>query len=252
MSIMLLALAAGQPLQPVGKWVVSYNQSDCTMQRSFGEADHIATFGFRPTPTQVSGDLVLVLPGRAGERRGKGRVTLQPGDRTFTVDWARGALAGDKHGFRISVEQPFWDALPSAQAISFDIGEPQPVVAALGTMVGPMAAVKACGDDLLRHWGADPDHVVRLEQPATVARWFDLDAYPPDALRAHEQGRVYALTLFDQSGTPVDCHVVVKSGSLALDQATCDIMMHRGRVAADSRAPERRFLFVPVRWVLPD
>ena len=118
-------------------------------------------------------------------------------------------------------------------------------------MTGALKAVQVCGDDLLRSWGVDPANLVRLEQPASLAALFGPGQYPSEAVRNGEQGRVGALTLFDRAGKPTRCTVTLQSGSATLDRVTCEIMMRRGRVPADDKAPERRFLFVPVRWVLP-
>lgn len=248
---LLLAAAPAPSLQPAGKWVVSYNEADCTLQRSFGDAARPTVFGFKPAPTQISGDLVLLLPGPAIKGNGRGTVTLEPGGQTFKVEWARGPLANERHGIRMEVERPFWEALERARDIRFDVGEDQPVAAALGTMEGAFASVRQCGDDLLRHWGADPAHMVKLDLPETAARWFTANEYPSAAVRAGEQGRVSTLTLFDQRGSPERCIVVKTSGSLALDQKTCSIMMRRARVPSDPAAVARRFVFLPVRWILP-
>ncbi len=251
LPLLIASLAATAPLRPAGKWVVSYNPADCTLQRTFGEATKLTVFGFKPAPTQMSGDLVLLVPGGANPGRGKGTVTLEPSGTRYTVDWARGPLKGDRHGYRMWVEKPFWDALPSAELIRFDIGEPAPIAAALGPMQAAFAAVKACGDDLLRSWGADPARLVQLEQPDTAARWFSASEYPAGAIAAGEEGRVSTLTLVDASGAPLKCTVVATSGSAALDQRTCSIIMRRARMKEVGNSSETRFFFLPVRWALP-
>lgn len=250
--LVLAATAASPPLPPTGKWVVSYNQEDCTLQRDFGDPKSPVVFGFKPAPTNISGDLVLLLPGPGkGTRRGKGSVTLLPGGDRFDAAWASGPLAGERHGVRFGAERAFWAALANAGAITFDVGEPQPITAALPALKGALAAVKACGDDLLRGWGVDPANAAPLDSIERVAGRFGPDAYPNEALSAGQQGRVGALTLFDRAGKPVSCRVVITSKAVSLDRRTCEIMMIKSRVVADPKGPEQRFLYLPVRWVLP-
>ena len=55
------------------------------------------------------------------------------------------------------------------------------------------------------------------------------DDYPPAALRAEQQGRADATLLINEFGRAENCGVVNSSGSIALDQATCDILMRRAR-----------------------
>lgn len=252
-AFVALAALAQQPLQPTGKWTVSYNDNDCTAQRSFGDAAKPVVFGFKPAPTNISGDLVLVLPGRgaSGVRRGKGKVTLAPGGERFDMQWASGPLAGDRHGFRLGVDKPFWDALPKAASITFELGTAGPVAASLGSMAAPLKALAACGDDLLRQWGADPAAVIRDPDLETLARLFAPNIYPPEAQRKGEQGRVGSLTSFDRTGKAAECRLVILSGSKSLDATTCAVMKRQMRIPADAAAPEKRWLYVPVRWMLP-
>lgn len=84
---------------------------------------------------------------------------------------------------------------------------------------------------------------------------FGDDAYPPDAIRAGEQGRTTALLRIDASGTPISCAIKTSSGSPSLDAATCSIALRRARFdparEAQGKAISSTYT-LPVRWVLPD
>jgi TonB family protein len=85
-------------------------------------------------------------------------------------------------------------------------------------------------------------------------QYFGADAYPPEAIRAEEQGRVVATVDIDASGTATGCKATVSSGSTALDAKTCAIATTNVKYAPalDSRGRHVAGSYVlPVRWVLP-
>lgn len=85
-------------------------------------------------------------------------------------------------------------------------------------------------------------------------QYFDADAYPPDALRAGEQGRVIARLEIDSTGRVVSCAVKTSSGSTSLDRTTCRIALDKITFtpATDRRGrPIATSYTLPVRWVLP-
>lgn len=89
-----------------------------------------------------------------------------------------------------------------------------------------------------------------LTAPADL---FGPDAYPPEAIRNDEQGRVVAQLAIGADGAVGQCTIVTSSGSAALDATTC----RQARTARFQPARDRRGRAVaiayrlPVRWVLP-
>ena len=67
--------------------------------------------------------------------------------------------------------------------------------------------------------------------PAAIApgSWFAGDAYPPEAARKGIEGSVRFEVNVDATGKPTACRVVQSSKSDLLDQATCQIVMAKGR-----------------------
>ncbi|MES2044931.1 MAG: energy transducer TonB [Pseudomonadota bacterium] len=96
---------------------------------------------------------------------------------------------------------------------------------------------------------SEPAHVL-----GNAGSFFGADAYPPEAIRAEEQGRSVAKVAIDANGIATGCTTAVSSGSASLDATTCSIAMtklhyvaardSRGRAVAGSYT-------LPVRWVLP-
>ncbi len=95
-------------------------------------------------------------------------------------------------------------------------------------------------------------------EPVQVAgnpgSYFGAEAYPLEAIRAKEQGRVVATVDVDAGGKAIHCKTSISSGSTSLDARTCAITLadvhfipardSHGHVTAGSYR-------LAVRWVLP-
>jgi TonB family protein len=64
-----------------------------------------------------------------------------------------------------------------------------------------------------------------VDNPGT---WFTADDYPVEALRKGEEGRVTFFVNVDASGAPTACYILTSSGSSALDNGTCAVVMKKG------------------------
>lgn len=60
------------------------------------------------------------------------------------------------------------------------------------------------------------------------SRWFGSDSYPPEAMRANEEGTVTFAVDVDAEGRPASCRIVRSSNSPSLDAETCAIVMEHG------------------------
>ncbi len=83
--------------------------------------------------------------------------------------------------------------------------------------------------------------------------WFPLSAYPPEARRRNEQGRVSVMLTIDPKGRPSACSVTSSSGSETLDKVTCDLAKRnaRFRPARKNGAPvESTYALRGIRWML--
>ena len=118
---------------------------------------------------------------------------------------------------------------------------------AIGLTFGTLALGLSSGAGA-RNKAAPP---VPVENPGT---WFGADAYPPEAIRAGAEGRTVVRVTVDEHGTPSQCYVAISAGHAALDTATCNLAMSRGRFTpgrdARGHALSSTYL-LPVRWVLP-
>lgn len=81
--------------------------------------------------------------------------------------------------------------------------------------------------------------------------WLGPDDYPPDALAAHAEGAVGFALSVDASGSVTGCTIAVSSGSGALDQQTCHLLMARAKFNAVAAGAAPRSFSSRLRWVLP-
>lgn len=86
-------------------------------------------------------------------------------------------------------------------------------------------------------------------------QFFSEDAYPAEAIRLREEGRVVAKLWIDTTGKVASCTVQTSSGSRSLDQATCDVALEKVvfEPARDRKGQAIAASYMlPVRWALPN
>lgn len=247
------ASASAGPLLPGGKWALDYAENACVVTRTFGRGADALTFGYRPFPTSLQGDLLLIRPLSGGPRqeRGRGEIVLQPSGARFPTEWAHAAIGAKATSvLRLRITDELGAALARSTGLTIDAGQTRRIALSTGRLDRLAGAVKACQDNLLRHWGADPAAMV--EAPETAWRWFRPEDYPVEAMRQGQGGRVVALVAMDRSGLPSLCKVVEQSGHAALDRATCATVRRNARMGVlGTGGPITRWMLLPVIWSLP-
>jgi TonB family protein len=99
--------------------------------------------------------------------------------------------------------------------------------------------------------GAGDIALVPLSAPVS---WISTDDDPADALRMNEQGKVRISLAIGADGVPSACHVDESSGSAALDERSCAILMERARFQPprDARGqPVEATYTRSIRWQIP-
>ena len=90
-----------------------------------------------------------------------------------------------------------------------------------------------------------------ITQPVT---WFGPNDYPPEAMRASEEGAVRFALKVSANGAVTGCDIVESSGSSTLDTQTCALAMRRAKFepAVDDRGNHIASTFTQrTRWVIP-
>jgi protein TonB len=86
------------------------------------------------------------------------------------------------------------------------------------------------------------------------SKWFTTDDYPPSALRAEAEGTTAVSWEISEAGRAENCVVTSSSGNAALDDATCKVILRKGKYspAVDQNgSPIRSRASRRVTWRMP-
>ena len=133
---------------------------------------------------------------------------------------------------------------PTSPPMAVPTGQPRPPSTPLSDRRFPLAGAE----------GADRP-ALNAEPTGNPASWFSHDDYPVEALRRNEEGRVMLRLKIDPHGIARACAIVSSSGSVILDDATCDLALRRSRFVA-ARDVEGKAVWGSwtsgIRWQLTD
>ncbi len=140
--------------------------------------------------------------------------------------------------------------------LTVSLGRSQPFRLELGPMGQPMTAMRACTDDLLRHWGFDPALDGKLRTgPVPVGNpgtWATTKDYPQGALRAGHSGNVRFRVDVADNGQVVGCRILFRTRPDEFADLTCRLISQRARFspALDAEGKSVKWFYISqVRWV---
>ncbi|WP_422059919.1 energy transducer TonB [Sphingopyxis sp.] len=233
-------------------WNINYADDYCRLQRMFGTGDEkVMLMIDRFSPSE---SFRLNLAGKRFSRSG----SVEAATVQFGADLPEQKLefyAGD-----LGKEVPAWLFIPNvrirplAEPIKEDeprkvtfseadeaavneirIGKPlkQQVVLQTGSMKGAFGALRACTDELLRHWGIDVDRhreVAQIARPiGSPGNWLRNSDYPGDMVVKGEPGMVQFRLVIGEDGLVRSCHVQQSTNSEGFDEAVCNALKRRAR-----------------------
>lgn len=128
----------------------------------------------------------------------------------------------------------------------------------LGSMGGPMIAMRGCIRQMIKSWGFDPNVIAgltKLPEPLmSQGLWVSAWDYPADSLRNRKEGVVYFRLDVAADGKVSRCTNLESTANKDLIVTTCQLMMRRARFkpALDANGqPVAAFFTSSVRWQLP-
>jgi TonB family protein len=254
--MMFALLLAGANPQLVNGWSIERGAERCVATRTAGGAhDTIKVEIKSPLSSDFGGTIQLSFPALAVPPASASpnapppepiRVTIAPTDISGIITYRDGvAMAA------MAVTSSQMDQVRRLSSLQVQLDNGPAIAVDLGGTPSPITALKACGDDVVRSWGADPTAVIGAGSPGRSASWFLSDDYPKDALRAGIEGRVVYLVSIDRAGKPMTCKVVATTGNASLDSRTCELALIRGVYAqAPTTAPDVRWAVGAVNWRL--
>jgi len=122
-----------------------------------------------------------------------------------------------------------------ASVTAIDIGRPlrHPLRLYTGPMKASFAAMDACTDELLTHWGIDVARYKTRSRPATPAdspgTWLKSGDYPMDMLQKGQPGIVEFRLAVGADGVPTACHIQQSTDPEGFDRTVCEKLMKRAR-----------------------
>lgn len=257
LAIQVSPIQAAEPTKPLSlapssDWVLDYAEDRCAMTRRFGTGDNTLYFriltyssfsGFRyvvfgkPIPPQkaFTGKLKYGFRGDSPRHLSAESVAGRIGDfssisfgATIQPDWDRSLL--DFRGLssddirarmlRLNSEAEAFEKQVDSIQVEFDGGTTLDLH--VGNMGKPMEALRGCQDDLMRHWGLDPEVQRHLSRSATPSQ---SDATKVHVLfPANMVGRVAFVPVrvaVDPQGNALSCTVQDPAVERAFATAVC-------------------------------
>jgi hypothetical protein len=258
-------------LSPSSTWNVNYAEDSCQLLRSFGPENERITL--RLEQFAPSEHFYLTIAGHPLKSTGTLRTTLKLGfppgpiseitalSGTFGEQNNQFVMAGS-WTFRGSAGKanPAVSILTEARKVtSFVIDQKHDdadYIVATGPMDKPMAALRTCTDELVRHWGLDVEAQRTLTSPASPltsqVTWLKASDYPIEAWQSGASAVVNFRLMVDATGTPTDCALQASTAGEAFRELTCRLLLKRARFtpARDSAGkPIASYFISAVQWL---
>lgn len=268
-----MAARAPLALEPASKWQLNYGPERCTLTRDLGSgssAVHVQfdSFGsWNEFRMQLSGPAIPAPYGPVGSASVRmssdafetptstlqGKVGNEPSV-SFSVGFAPSTLPAVYK--RMSREQklklyeaqrrpqPEYDA--TVDGIDVRLANGPTLALQLGNMAAPLAALRACIDDMYKSWGIDPAQQKALSHEArpTNATVSSVKSdYPSEPLLNSLSAYVPVRLTIDATGKPTLCVVQVESVGQAFKTAVCSHLQGRYEPALDANGQPVTSLF---------
>ena len=145
-----------------------------------------------------------------------------------------------------------------ARVTEFTVRTPlRTVVLQTGSLKAPMAAMRACTDDLLEQWGLKPTEQAHLTTPpiptSNPGQWLRSNDYPRSPLLMGASAIVHFRLMIDPAGKPSGCNVQQATNSPEFTGLTCQLLLKRAQFTPAHDAAGNAiasYYTNSVRWVV--
>ncbi|HEX6072510.1 MAG TPA: TonB family protein [Sphingomicrobium sp.] len=222
--------------QPTGKWVVNFAESQCILSRDYGTPDKPFALIFEPSAMGDRISLIVLRPGKFDDlAKQPAKLRFEPLRLVIETDaFAYGVQSKELVRINFTIEREHLERTLDAKSITINGRRLVNVGFSVPGFRSAWKVLDACRADLLATWGIPVKLQARFKTPAkplkeTLGAYFTSDDYPSAALNKGEEGRVRSRMLVETSGAVSKCDVISSSGSKALDDVTCKIILKRVR-----------------------
>jgi TonB family protein len=278
-AIALGSIAAGSEPAPVpkarvGAWEINYDTDSCNLLAEFGDGPQ-ATF-VRLTRYQPQDSFDLIVYG-APYSFGASTVSVRVGFGLAAPakHEAMTGQAGNKLPLLLinSVRLDGWEknkpdeqgppisAAQEDRATMIDLTVPGGKRFRLetGSFAKPMAAMRACVDDLVKSWGYDPLQQAALSVPVQPTKspgsWLTNEDFPSRSVMAGHNGVVQFRLDIDATGQVAGCHILHRTNPDDFADLTCKLITKRAKFSPardQSGQPVRSYYVNGARFIIPD
>lgn len=271
-----LAKKVEAPLKRDGRWIMDYADSTCNLSAAFGTGkDQIFAKFSQVAP---DGSLRLSLFGKRLDSETKAfslaQITFLPTSvkprwvsvTNGFISQADGKLPAMFVGaVRLDNLRASGPDQPRLPAVTPEIEKNVRTLAVrrsagsfavdLETMGAPMAAMRKCTDNLVRHWGFEPSELAtrqsRAEPIGDRTKWARSGDYPKSMITDGSSAYVTFRTSVDETGSVTDCAVLEATNPPEIGPHTCSLIKKRARFTPsldNSGKPVKDFYIDRVFW----
>ena len=244
-------LAQDRPeLNPSSNWLLDYAEDSCALRRTFGEEGSKVLLEMR----QFAPDNRLQLMVSSADMTYRDRrlsVQFLPDDTkpqrqdvtaVESDDWGAGFLLNTS--VRVApdgeaVNAAYWDPAERDEreaaitGIFVDNAFRSDLVLRTGSLAKPMKAMRECVDNLITHWGLEPETQRTLLRPATPKNYRETalalvkDGYPDGMVRTGEQTAMRIRMTVDENGKGTMCKAQLNLGNELFERTACGFLSDR-------------------------
>ena len=239
-------------LPAVSPWNLHYADESCLLARSFGTGRDLVHLRLEQTApsnrfsavligqafrsVHMTTDLTLTFgPGGGPDKRERVMTATSTVGEKLPMLLIEGAsLQGASLPSKATAADPALPALEGEAGFSYltiDRSIGGDLQLDTGEMDKPMAALRACTDDLVRSWGLDPGVQSTLQRRAAPkgnpGNWFRPEDFP-NAFTG-DSAVVRFRVVIDASGAITECAIPSATKGEEFERATCEVLRKRGR-----------------------
>lgn len=253
-TALLMQADVAAPLAPTSGWRLD-TISGCTISRDFDRPGEPITLGFRQWPSQPALEIIVVRTTKAGADPSAAAPALVAfgKDAPTPAGWSYYFVGRDRV-MTVPVPIGALATLAEQTLLTVTVNGEAPIAVRIEGIKQAVDQLHQCNAAAEQALGVPPDEAATIAiPPKPLNSWITEDDYPAEALRQEATGTTAALLRITTTGTVDDCQIVLTSGFVELDEATCRLALLRAKFtpALDAaNKPRVSHVFRRIAWTI--